>query len=96
VSSPASVPTIFQLATGASRSSAPRRHHVIPFEWPRKDRNAGCRGQHLSRHYWQKTSTGTTFPFFDPSQFYSYELDAAGDVEELVARCAGPRAELGN
>jgi pectate lyase len=44
----------------------------------------------------QKTSTGSSFSFFDPSQFYVYELDAAEDVEALLARCAGPRAELGN
>lgn len=44
----------------------------------------------------QKTSTGSTFSFFDPSKFYAYKLDAAADVEALLARCAGPRAELGN
>lgn len=42
-----------------------------------------------------RTSTGTTFSFFDPSAFYSYTLDAADKVEALLARCAGPRAELG-
>jgi pectate lyase len=43
-----------------------------------------------------KTSTSTTFSFFDPSKLYAFELDAAADVEALLARCAGPRAELGN
>lgn len=42
-----------------------------------------------------KTATGSTFSFFDPSDFYDYELDAAEDVEALLARCAGPLAELG-
>lgn len=43
----------------------------------------------------QKTSTGSTFSFFDPSKFYAYKLDAAAELEALLARCAGPRAELG-
>jgi pectate lyase len=43
-----------------------------------------------------KTSTGSNFSFFDPSKFYAYKLDAASDIEALLARCAGPRAELGN
>ena len=43
-----------------------------------------------------RTSTGTTFSFFDPGTFYSYKLDAAADAEAIVRRCAGPRAELGN
>lgn len=42
-----------------------------------------------------RTSTGTTFSFFDPSKFYSYTLDPADQVEALLAKCAGPRAELG-
>jgi len=42
-----------------------------------------------------RTSTGTTFSFFDPGTFYSYKLDSAADAEALVRRCAGPRAELG-
>lgn len=42
-----------------------------------------------------KTSTGSTFSFFDPSKFYAYKLDDAAKVEALLARCAGPRAELG-
>jgi pectate lyase len=44
----------------------------------------------------KQTSTGTTFSFFDPGMFYSYELDSPDDAESLVRRCAGPRAELGN
>ena len=43
-----------------------------------------------------KKSSGSTFSFFDPSQFYDYELDDASSIEALLARCAGPRAELGN
>ena len=43
-----------------------------------------------------RTSTGTTFSFFDPGTFYSYRLDSAADAEAIVRRCAGPRAELGN
>ncbi|MGC4086649.1 MAG: hypothetical protein QM756_01895 [Polyangiaceae bacterium] len=43
-----------------------------------------------------RTQTGTTFSFFDPSTFYSYKLDPVDQVEALVKRCAGPRAELGN
>lgn len=42
-----------------------------------------------------KTSTGSTFSFFDPSKFYAYKLDEAANLEALLARCAGPRAELG-
>jgi len=41
-------------------------------------------------------STGSTFAFFDPGEHYDYRLDAASEVEALLARCAGPRAELGN
>jgi pectate lyase len=43
-----------------------------------------------------KTSTGTSYSFFDPGKLYAYELDAAEEVEALLARCAGPLAELGN
>jgi pectate lyase len=43
----------------------------------------------------QKTSTGTTFSFFDPKTYYDYTLDPADAVEALLAKCAGPRASLG-
>jgi len=43
-----------------------------------------------------KTSTSTSYSFFDPGKLYAYKLDPAADVEALLARCAGPRAELGN
>jgi pectate lyase len=33
--------------------------------------------------------------FFNPRDFYEYTLDAAGDVEALLTRCAGPRSTLG-
>jgi pectate lyase len=44
----------------------------------------------------QQESSGSSFSFFDPGDFYDYSLDPASEVEELVKRCAGPRAELGN
>jgi pectate lyase len=43
----------------------------------------------------QKEQSGTTFSFFDPAEFYEYKLDPAEEVAALLARCAGPRAELG-
>jgi pectate lyase len=43
----------------------------------------------------QKESSGTSYSFFDPHKFYQYTLDAAGEVEALLTKCAGPRAELG-
>ena len=43
----------------------------------------------------QRESSGTTFSFFDPGTFYSYKLDPADQVEGILARCAGPRPELG-
>lgn len=33
-------------------------------------------------------------PFFDPANYYNYQLDSADEVVEIVSRCAGPRAEL--
>lgn len=42
-----------------------------------------------------KESSGSTYSFFDPSDFYEYSLDPADDVEALLTRCAGPRSELG-
>jgi pectate lyase len=44
----------------------------------------------------QRTQTGTSFSFFDPGALYTYKLDPADQVEALIKRCAGPRAELGN
>ncbi len=43
----------------------------------------------------QRESSGTSFSFFNPGSFYSYTLTPTADVEALVKRCAGPRAELG-
>ena len=43
----------------------------------------------------QRESSGTTFSFFDPGTYYSYTLDLADQVEAILARCAGPRPELG-
>lgn len=42
-----------------------------------------------------KESSGATYSFFDPSEFYEYSLDPADQVEALLTRCAGPRPELG-
>ncbi|WP_433933913.1 polysaccharide lyase family 1 protein [Sorangium cellulosum] len=42
-----------------------------------------------------KDSSGSTYSFFDPSDFYEYSLDPADKLEALLARCAGPRPELG-
>ncbi|WP_437520623.1 hypothetical protein WME79_27335 [Sorangium sp. So ce726] len=42
-----------------------------------------------------KESTGASYSFFDPSEFYEYSLDPADEVEALLTRCAGPRPELG-
>jgi pectate lyase len=44
----------------------------------------------------QMESSGSSFSFFDPAAFYDYSLDAVSEVEALVERCAGPRADLGN
>jgi pectate lyase len=44
----------------------------------------------------QQESSGSTYSFFDPSDHYEYTLDPASEVEELLARCAGPRPSLGN
>jgi pectate lyase len=43
----------------------------------------------------QQESSGTSFSFFNPGSFYSYTLTPTAQVEALVKRCAGPRAELG-
>ena len=43
----------------------------------------------------QQESSGTSFSFFNPGNFYSYTLTPTSQVEALVKRCAGPRAELG-
>lgn len=40
-------------------------------------------------------STGDAYDFFDPHDFYEYHLDPAVGLEALLARCAGPRPELG-
>ncbi len=43
----------------------------------------------------QQESSGSTYSFFDPSDFYDYTLDPADEVEALLSECAGPRPELG-
>jgi pectate lyase len=43
----------------------------------------------------QKESSGIAYSFFDPNKLYKYTLNPASEVEALLARCAGPRAELG-
>ncbi|HSC89654.1 MAG TPA: hypothetical protein VLC09_20365 [Polyangiaceae bacterium] len=43
----------------------------------------------------QKESSGSSYSFFDPSDYYEYQLDPSSAVRELVTRCAGPRATLG-
>jgi pectate lyase len=43
----------------------------------------------------QRESSGTTFSFFDPGTCYPYAWDPANQVEAILARCAGPRPELG-
>lgn len=44
----------------------------------------------------QQESSGSSYSFFDPSDYYEYQLDAARDVPDLLEKCAGPRATLGN
>ncbi len=43
----------------------------------------------------QRESSGTTYSFFDPSDFYQYTLDPASEVEALLTKCSGPIAALG-
>ncbi len=43
----------------------------------------------------QKESSGTTYSYFDPSEYYDYSLDPTNEVEALLDKCAGPRPELG-
>lgn len=43
----------------------------------------------------QRESSGSTYSFFDPGDFYDYELDSAEEAEALVRQCAGPRPTLG-
>lgn len=42
-----------------------------------------------------KESSGSSYSFFDPSDFYEYTLDPTDEVEALLTKCAGPRASLG-
>jgi pectate lyase len=42
-----------------------------------------------------RASSGSTYSFFTPSTFYKYTLTPAADVEALLTKCAGPRADLG-
>jgi pectate lyase len=43
----------------------------------------------------QKESSGSTYSFFDPNKIYTYTLHPASEVEALLTKCAGPRADLG-
>lgn len=43
----------------------------------------------------QRESSGSSYSFFNPKNFYSYTLNSASEVEALLKKCAGPRAELG-
>lgn len=42
-----------------------------------------------------RTSTGSSYSFFDPSEHYAYTLHPTEEVEALLAKCAGPRPTLG-
>lgn len=44
----------------------------------------------------QKESSGSVYSFFDPTDFYDYDLDDAAEVKALLTQCAGPRPSLGN
>lgn len=44
----------------------------------------------------QQESSGSSYSFFDPSDYYDYVLDDADDVPDLLDECAGPLATLGN
>jgi pectate lyase len=54
-----------------------------------------ARGNVYSGTTGQKESSGTTYSYFDPSDYYDYSLDPANEVEALLEKCAGPRPELG-
>jgi pectate lyase len=43
----------------------------------------------------QEESSGSSYSFFNPNDFYEYTLDPAQEVESLLERCAGPRPEIG-
>jgi pectate lyase len=43
----------------------------------------------------QKESSGASFSFFDPKDFYDYQLNPTEEVEALLSKCAGPRASIG-
>ncbi len=43
----------------------------------------------------QRESSGSSYSFFNPKNFYNYTLHPASEVEALLRKCAGPRAELG-
>jgi pectate lyase len=43
----------------------------------------------------QRESSGSSYSFFNPKNFYNYTLNPASEVEALLKKCAGPRAELG-
>ncbi len=55
-----------------------------------------AKGNSLTDVSGQQESSGSSYSFFDPSDYYGYQLDAAVDVPELLEKCAGPRATLGN
>ncbi len=44
----------------------------------------------------QQESSGSSYSFFDPSDFYDYDLDGTNEVKSLLTECAGPRPTLGH
>ena len=40
-------------------------------------------------------STGDAYDFFNPNDFYDYQLNPAEGLEDIITQCAGPSAELG-
>ena len=43
----------------------------------------------------QRESSGSSYSFFNPRNFYAYTLTPTAQVSELVKRCAGPQAVIG-
>lgn len=44
----------------------------------------------------QKESSGSSYSFFNPNDFYEYSLTATNEVKPILTQCAGPRSTLGN
>lgn len=55
-----------------------------------------ARGNVYNNTTGRAVSTGSTYSFFNPSNFYSYTLDSTSNLKSLLQECAGPLAELGN